>query len=206
MRLLREPLATRLRSCWSPKEPIGACASRAAAFLLFYCLIALARTWRIHFVRVAQVHEGSGYPLPAETDPPCVYRLWHEHLTLLAVIARKKPLTILVSKSIDGELAAQVAARLGYHVVRGSSSRGAVVALRELMRRLRSGHSVVLAADGPRGPRRLERTGANALARLASARLVQVEVAASPALRLPTWDRHLIPLPFARVEVMLATV
>lgn len=205
MRLLREPHATRLTSRWSAKESIGACASRAAAFLLFHCLIALARTWRIHFVRASYVHDGSGYPLPAETDPPYVYRLWHEHLTLMAVIARKKSVTVLVSKSVDGALAARVAARLGYHVVRGSSSRGAVAALRELMRRLRSGHSVVLATDGPRGPRRLERAGANALARLASARLVQVEVAASPALRLPTWDRHLIPLPFARVEVMLAT-
>ncbi len=153
----------------------------------------LARTWRVRF---------SGALPPGAA----VVRVWHEDLLALAGVAgaRRLPLAVLVSRSVDGQWAASAARALGFEVVRGSSSRGALPALRALRRRLLGGAQVVIAADGPRGPRRGEAPGAATLARLGGASLVAVEVSARPAVRLPTWDRHLVPLPFARVSVTLS--
>src|SRR5262249_50621242 len=60
---------------------------------------------------------------------------------------------ILISDHRDGELITQVVARLGFSVVRGSSTRGGSRALRELTWRIDRGHLCVT-PDGPHGPRR----------------------------------------------------
>ena len=60
---------------------------------------------------------------------------------------------ILISDHRDGELITQVVARLGFSVIRGSTTRGGTRALREMTTRVDPGHLCVT-PDGPRGPRR----------------------------------------------------
>jgi lysophospholipid acyltransferase (LPLAT)-like uncharacterized protein len=59
---------------------------------------------------------------------------------------------------------------------------------------------VAVLPDGPRGPARVAKPGVVALASAAGASLVPVAVAARPCLRFGSWDRVMLPLPFARVH------
>jgi len=97
---------------------------------------------------------------------------------------------------------ADFARRFDLDVVRGSSSRGGVEALRELARAIRAGEDVAVVPDGPRGPARRLQAGIVALAATTGAPIVPVGVAARPARRLHSWDRFMVPVPFARCAVV----
>ena len=73
--------------------------------------------------------------------------------------------------------------------------------LKEMARALQEGWTVGIAL-GPHGPARILRPGALWLARLSGKPLVAIGAAAQPAARVPRWDRHLIPLPNARIAVV----
>lgn len=139
---------------------------------------------------------------------PIVYAMWHGRI-LMAPWANARlrrthgarRVTVLASRSRDGELVARYAERFGLSVVRGSSSRGGAVALRALIRTLRHGDDVVIVPDGPRGPRAQVQPGVIALAAATNASVVPMAIAARPVRTLGSWDRFQIPWPFARVVV-----
>ena len=114
---------------------------------------------------------------------------------------RDEGVAILISSHRDGELIAQVAHRLGYRSVRGSSSRGAGRALLGMVRELERRREVAVTPDGPRGPAERFATGALVAAQRSGAYIVPVAATADRAWRLRSWDRFLIPKPFARVTV-----
>jgi len=77
-----------------------------------------------------------------------------------------------------------------------------IAALRQMARALAEDWSIGIALDGPHGPPRVLRPGALWLARLSGKPLVVMGYAARPAFRAPRWDRHLVPLPGARIAVV----
>jgi lysophospholipid acyltransferase (LPLAT)-like uncharacterized protein len=90
--------------------------------------------------------------------------------------------------------------RLGYGPApRGSSSRGGPAALAGAIRAAEEGRAIGVLCDGPRGPARRCKPGVLAIARATGVPLYPVAVAARPAITFPSWDRTLLPLPFARV-------
>jgi hypothetical protein len=66
---------------------------------------------------------------------------------------------------------------------------------------LESGADIAITPDGPRGPRHALGPGAILLAQLTGTPILPVHASASPTLTLNTWDRFIIPLPFARISV-----
>jgi lysophospholipid acyltransferase (LPLAT)-like uncharacterized protein len=136
---------------------------------------------------------------------PVIYAVWHGRLLMMAWAnarlrrtAGARPVTVLASRSRDGDLVAAYVGRFGLEAVRGSSSRGGTAALRALVGAVRGGRDVAVVPDGPRGPREQCRPGVVALAALTGAPVVPLAFAARPARRLRTWDRFLVPAPFAR--------
>ena len=113
-----------------------------------------------------------------------------------------RPARVLASRSRDGELVARWVTRFGLRVVRGSSSHGGAEALRELTAALRAGEDVAVVPDGPRGPREQLQPGVVVLAALSGAPVVPFGFAARPARRLASWDRFMVPLPFARAAAV----
>ena len=160
------------------------------AFLLGVLVRLLARSWRV--CRPA-------WPV----DGAAVVAIRHGDLLPLLGTHLDRGYVAMVSASRDGERLVAVLARLGFGAVRGSSSRGGVRALLGARRALAGGRNVVVAVDGPRGPAGTVGPGVVALARGAP---VIVATAQAPGLRLPTWDRALVPWPFARVEVRYEVV
>lgn len=157
----------------------------------------LAWTWRIEEVSRG-AHE------PGNTN--VVYAFLHGDLLPLSVAHRNEGVSALVSLSGDGDLAAGVLKRFGYRLLRGSSSRGGVAALRAAVERLEAGGAVALAVDGPRGPRGSVSPGVAWLAGYTKCSVRCVVVAAQHSIVLSTWDRFVIPLPFSRVRLFYADI
>ena len=107
----------------------------------------------------------------------------------------------MVSSSFDGELIARVVNRLGYRVIRGSSTRGAVRALLGMHDQAAQGVSTSFAADGPKGPRFVAKPGPLLLARSTQQPIYCFYLAPRRAWRLNTWDCMLIPKPFTKVHL-----
>ncbi|HWP03713.1 MAG TPA: lysophospholipid acyltransferase family protein [Gemmatimonadaceae bacterium] len=126
---------------------------------------------------------------------------WHEDILPIAWVHRHQGFAPLISTHADGEIIARIVRSLGYRTVRGSTSRGGARALLEMARLLARGVSVAITPDGPRGPRRSMTPGPTVLAQRTGRRVLAVRAHADRAWRLATWDRHLIPKPFARVTL-----
>lgn len=125
-------------------------------------------------------------------------------LPCLRAFAGRK-MRVLISSSSDGDLGAEAARRLGYRVVRGSSSRGGVSALKRIAREMNTdGGWVALVADGPRGPRGICKPGAVWLVQQTGFPVVCATAKARFGFTLAGWAKVRIPLPFARVNICLS--
>jgi hypothetical protein len=140
---------------------------------------------------------------------PLIYAVWHGRILMIPWLNARLSRTrgarrarVLASRSRDGEMVARWVGRFGLPVVRGSSSRGGAQALRALAGAVRAGEDVAVVPDGPRGPRERLQAGLVVLAATTGAPVVPVGFAAHPARRLGSWDRFLVPCPFARAAVV----
>lgn len=157
---------------------------------------ALAGTWRVRTVgkEPALALRAAGQPL--------VWAFWHGELLPLVYAHRGDGSAVLVSSHRDGEIIARICAKFGLRLIRGSSSRGAGRALLGLIRELEAGQTVAVTPDGPRGPRHEFAPGALVAAQRAKAPLVLIAAHASRCWQLGSWDRFVIPKPFARVTLV----
>lgn len=137
----------------------------------------------------------------ARSEGRAVFATWHQRMLFLARYFSRRRLTVMISQSRDGEYGARIAGRLGFDNVRGSSTRGGIRALRKLSALLARGARAGILADGPQGPARVAKIGAVLLARDAAAPLIPVVWAADRCWVVNSWDRYMIPKPFARVAV-----
>ena len=155
----------------------------------------LGATWRVRWV--------GDVPVRAHQRDvgPVVYALWHGELLPLLWAHVGMPVSILISTHRDGELIARIAMRLGFSTVRGSSSRSADRALIGLVRELKGGRTIALTPDGPRGPRHAFAPGALVAAHRGGAAIVPLRARVSRAWVLGSWDRFVIPKPFATITV-----
>lgn len=130
---------------------------------------------------------------------PVIAAFWHSRLLMMVYgWYLKRPLVMLISRHRDGQLIAETIARFGYRTVAGSSRKGGMQALRELLAELRSGINVGITPDGPRGPRMRVQSGVTALARMSGAAIVPVTCSARWRVLFRSWDRFMLPLPFGR--------
>lgn len=129
---------------------------------------------------------------------PVIYVVWHGRLLLMPYLYGRRGFRVLISRSEDGAMVADLVRRFGFVPVRGSSSRGGALGLRSLVRALRAGHSVVVVPDGPRGPHEVLKAGVVVLAKLTGAPVVPAALGASSEWQARSWDEFRIPKPFAR--------
>jgi lysophospholipid acyltransferase (LPLAT)-like uncharacterized protein len=110
--------------------------------------------------------------------------------------------TFMASKSLDGAIATGVGLQMGWHPVRGSSSRDGGFALKEMTDRLKKHGLAVLLLDGPRGPAGIVKPGVIKLAHTADAVIVPAYAQAEKAWYFNSWDKFMIPKPFSRVSIV----
>ena len=134
-----------------------------------------------------------------------IFAFWHGRMFFPVYYYGKRIKTrkasILISQSRDGDYGDALVTRLKQDSVRGSSSRGGLRAVHQLVERLSQGYNLALTPDGPRGPAFHVHIGIIKLAQLTGTRIIPVTYQASRKIHLKSWDRFIIPLPFCRVHL-----
>ena len=135
----------------------------------------------------------------AEAGTPFIVSFWHYGVIYIVHQARTIPYVAMVSASKDGEYVSRILRSKGFSTVRGSRNKGAVGALKGLVKEMAAGKTAVLVADGSQGPARRVQAGTILLAARTGAPIVPLGWAADRYKCFRSWDRTAIPLPFARV-------
>ena len=152
-------------------------------------------------LKTSAPHTGSIHS--SQESEHCIVLFWHEFILMVSpALHTNGRVTALCSQHRDGELVSQTAESLGVNVVRGSTSRGGVKAIRALQKASKFS-SIVITPDGPRGPRRKLSTGAIFLASKIGLPILPIGVGISSAYRLDTWDRFAIPMPWSRTRLIV---
>ena len=134
-----------------------------------------------------------------------IYVTWHQRMSYFFYLFGSRHLTVMISRSRDGEYAARMAGWLGFKSVRGSSTRGGLWAFREMIKRAGNGDETPgILADGPHGPARVVKKGAVVMARSLGSSIIPVVWGADRCWVFNSWDRYLLPKPFARVVIYYA--
>jgi lysophospholipid acyltransferase (LPLAT)-like uncharacterized protein len=108
--------------------------------------------------------------------------------------------SLMISRSNDGDIGAGICRRAGWRPIRGSSTQGGLKALKSIIRELRKSRLAGHIVDGPQGPAGIVKPGAITLALAAHAVIVPVRMSADKAWFLNSWDRFMLPKPFAEVR------
>jgi len=144
------------------------------------------------------------------TPGPRLVVSWHNRSLVMPQLLRRildpSKLFCLISPSRMAAWEVAFFDLFGLRVVRGSTTRRSIQAAIEILRALRRGDDAGISPDGPSGPLYAFQKGAVTLARKAGVPLIILVPNCRAAWRLRTWDRHLVPLPFARIRIRIRAV
>ncbi len=173
---------------------------KRVAGLIASCIRLIAMTIRV------KIEDPNGF-LSGPPAGPAICIAWHNRILGLLIAGFPRtalvPMTVLTSPSRDGELLAQIMHRFGLQSVRGSSKKRGAAALLELREHFRAGRTLIITPDGPRGPLYTLNPGVVLLAQKTGAAILKTHITFSNSLRLKSWDRFHIPLPFSKITVRI---
>ena len=146
---------------------------------------------------------------PPPPPGPVILAIWHGQLLGLPALLHRwhyprGGALSLSSDSRDGDFATRIGAQFGFGSVRGSSHKHRMAASRAMLHAVRSGQTLLLAPDGPKGPARVAKPGAASLAARSGLPLVALSASATRAWRLKSWDGARVPKPFGRLYLAAA--
>lgn len=141
---------------------------RLLSFVASVFIRTLHATLRVRHVHAANI----------ERPPQYIMAFWHAHLLLMLHARYRRPISVMISRSKDGEYMARVFDWYGVRAARGSSTRGGGAAMREMIREAREGKNIVFTPDGPKGPPRIVKDGVIFAAQATGLPIVPVAFAA----------------------------
>ena len=186
---------------------------------------ASTKDWRLSWTKRAQIAliAGVGYPLISALGHTLRWRVegaehyhavlasgrqpimafWHGRILTGTLYFQRRGIVVITSENFDGEWIARIIERFGFGTARGSSSRGGLRAMLQLVRDMEKGRPAAFTLDGPRGPARVAQPGAIWLARATGNPVVPFHMEASSKWTANSWDRTQIPKPFTTVAVAI---
>ncbi len=114
-----------------------------------------------------------------------IIAFWHGQQLMMPLAYRGRDARILISRHRDGELVYRIVKQFGFGAIRGSTTRGGLGALRQLIRVGRQGVDLVITPDGPKGPRHIVQPGLLALAKSTGMPIVPLTFACSKKKACP---------------------
>lgn len=166
------------------------------AFIVFVIYRTLSFTWRVRLIEPPSLTDS------VEKKKPVVLAHWHGDELALLVLMRRYRVATIASTSKDGEMMNTVLLLMGAKTSRGSSTRGAVQALKGLLRLVKQGGNCSFAVDGPKGPIYKVKPGVFELSRMINGPIYAAGVACNRALHFPkSWNKTYLPKPFARIVI-----
>lgn len=173
----------------------------------------LAGWMQFCFATIRWTHENRGVAETVWAEGGGVLcTFWHSRIGLSPIcwpLDRAQSAKALISLSPDGQFIAKAVALQGFPAVRGSSAnkdkadraKGGTQALRDGLKQLKIG-ALAVTPDGPRGPVREMAEGMPLMARISGAPVLFIGMSCNPAIRLNSWDRALLPLPFGKGAIV----
>jgi len=176
---------------------------RVAARIIYMVIAGVAATVRYRF------DEENNYL--GKIKGPAIYCVWHNRLALCLPVywryaspkTHTAGMAAMASASKDGAFLAAIIRCFKVHAVRGSSSRRGPQAMLELTSWAERGYDLAITPDGPRGPCYTVQPGVISLAQLTGLTIVPCAYSLRWKIRVKSWDRFQIPLPFSRCDVRL---
>jgi lysophospholipid acyltransferase (LPLAT)-like uncharacterized protein len=137
-----------------------------------------------------------------DRDGSIIYASWHQRFFPgISFFATRKPISIMISQSKDGEFVARIVDMLGWRSVRGSSTRGGLEALNELKRLATSGYKIGHIVDGSNGPASVIKPGLLRIAQVSGQAVVPIITSGEKKWVFNSWDKFMLPKPFSRVMI-----
>jgi lysophospholipid acyltransferase (LPLAT)-like uncharacterized protein len=137
-----------------------------------------------------------------ERDGSIIYASWHQRFFPgVTFFATRRPIAILISQSRDGEFASHIVNILGWHAVRGSSSKGGGKGLQQLKELARRGYKIGHIVDGPKGPFGVVKPGLLRIAQASGMAILPTITSSQRKWTFRSWDRFMVPKPFSRVII-----
>jgi lysophospholipid acyltransferase (LPLAT)-like uncharacterized protein len=174
---------------------------RTAARLLTGSIRVLFRTIRL------EIHlQTPGISPYDDTDEEhFIYCIWHDGILGPTFGGPQSQVAALTSRHTDGTLVAEVLSCVGITPIRGSSSRGGARAVKQMMAAADRYH-IVIATDGPRGPRREVKDGIVYLAAQTGRAIVPVVFEGENCWRpVGKWTDLVVPKPFSQAHLIAGT-
>jgi hypothetical protein len=169
---------------------------------LLVSIVPLAATLLLRLLgmtlRIRAVGKSALLPTRENRDGAIIYVPWHSRLLLGVYMYRGLGINAMSSQSRDGEILSRSIEWMGFTATRGSSSRGAVGALKTQAALLEEGTDIIITPDGPKGPAMKAKMGVLHLAKLSGAKIVPCNWSCSSSKELNSWDRLRIPMPFSK--------
>ena len=131
-----------------------------------------------------------------------LYCVWHDSILGPTFGGPQCHVAALTSRHTDGTLVADLLESVGIMPIRGSSSRGGAQAVKQMMEVARN-HHIVIATDGPRGPRQEVKEGIVYLAAQTGRAIIPVTFAAERCWRpRGKWTDLIVPKPFTQAYLL----
>jgi lysophospholipid acyltransferase (LPLAT)-like uncharacterized protein len=134
---------------------------------------------------------------------------WHSDLLMIPIYRHIRPhrsASAIISQHKDGEIVAKVLSYLSIKSLRGSTRKGARKVLLEAFRAIRTGDEIQISPDGPKGPRYHINDGAVALAQKGHLPIMIIGYRADRYWQLKSWDKFVIPKPFAKIDFYIQSL
>ena len=145
-------------------------------------------------------------------DLPVIAAVWHGKTLLFPVIPIGLKASVMISRSLDGEITTRVVKAFGNKAIRASGGRdakhtftkGALKGFFDMLSALENGENVFQTADIPKGTRRRAGPGIIALAQRSGRPILPIAVASSKRWVLPkSWDLFTINRPFGKSAIVV---
>ena len=141
---------------------------------------------------------------------PCEVLFWHNRLTMLCFSykqywkKRGRDGKVIISAHKDGEIITRIIRHFGIGAVRGSSSKGAMSALKNSLNIVNSGFDIIITPDGPRGPLHSVADGAVVIAQKKDLEIYVLTYEASKFWEFKSWDKMRLPKPFSKIRFAIS--
>ncbi len=162
----------------------------------------MTRRWMSTLEYQAAFYDVDVDPASPGFQGPAIFLFWHEYIPFLFYLRGHCQIAMLLSRHQDAEWLSQAARHMGFDTIRGSTSRGGVAALRELMRTSET-MNLTITPDGPRGPRRRLAAGCIYASSRLGIPLVPIGLGYdTPWRSRRAWDQFAVPRPYSRARAV----
>ncbi len=137
-------------------------------------------------------------------NEPFMVSFWHGKIMLSPYIYKKLrkdvKIGVMISDHFDGAIIAGAMKYYHFDTIRGSSTKGAIKALKESFKLVNQGYDIAITPDGPKGPFQSVADGIVVISQKKRMKIIAFNYKASSYWQLKSWDKFVIPKPFSKVD------